>query len=195
MTQQTDIFSFLLKNPNARPIEISKKLKIPAPSVRRAIFTLRQEKILSKPIMTGKNKGTVKIRQTKKAKSFLELIKKVKPKPKEIEIEEEEEEEEPTIIYQKILKIGASSGGKFRKIYAVTYEFNDENRESDLLTAIELDFKTFVSINYDYRDLTDFKGVFVKKKDDIQDYGYASVEWKDSVKINEFYPKIETGEE
>jgi hypothetical protein len=48
-------------------------------------------------------------------------------------------------------------------IYAVTYEFNDENRESELLTAIELDFKTFVSINYDYRDL-DFKGVFVKKK-------------------------------
>jgi Mn-dependent DtxR family transcriptional regulator len=102
LTQQTDIFSFLLKNPNARPIEISKKLKIPAPSVRRAIFTLRKEKILSKPVITGKNKGTVKIRQTKKAKSFLELIKKVKPKPKEIEIEieeEEEEEEEPPILY------------------------------------------------------------------------------------------------
>ena len=109
--------------------------------------------------------------------------------------EEEEPPEEPPTIYQKILKIGASSGGKFRKIYAVTYEFDDQNRESELLEAIELDFKTFVSINYDYRDLTDFKGVFIKKKDDIEDFGYASVEWEDSVRIDQFYPEIETGEE
>jgi hypothetical protein len=132
LTQKTDIFSFLLKNPNARPIEISKKLKIPAPSVRRAIFTLRQEKILSKPIMTGKNKGTVKIRQTKKAKSFLELIKKVKPKPKEIEEEEEE-------FYTKILKTGAS--GKHEKnLVASTWE-NKKNplRFKELKKAL-LDF-------------------------------------------------------
>jgi hypothetical protein len=138
LTQKTDIFSFLLKNPNARPIEISKKLKIPAPSVRRAIFTLRQEKILSKPIMTGKNKGTVKIRQTKKAKSFLELIKKVKPKPKEIEEEKEEEEEEEE-FYTKILKTGAS--GKHEKnLVASTWE-NKKNplRFKELKKAL-LDF-------------------------------------------------------
>jgi hypothetical protein len=132
LTQKTDIFSFLLKNPNARPIEISKKLKIPAPSVRRAIFTLRQEKILSKPVITGKNKGTVKIRQTKKAKSFLELIKKVKPKPKEIEEEEEE-------FYTKILKTGAS--GKHEKnLVASTWE-NKKNplRFKELKKAL-LDF-------------------------------------------------------
>jgi DNA-binding Lrp family transcriptional regulator len=138
LTQQTEIFSFLLKNPNARPIEISKKLKIPAPSVRRAIFTLRKEKILSKPVITGKNKGTVKIRQTKKAKSFLELIKKVKPKPKEIEIEIEEEEEEEE-FYTKILKTGAS-GKHDRNLVASTWE-NKKNplRFKELKKAL-LDF-------------------------------------------------------
>jgi predicted transport protein len=193
LTQQTDIFSFLLKNPNARPIEISKKLKIPAPSVRRAIFTLRKEKILSKPVITGKNKGTVKIRQTKKAKSFLELIKKVKPKPKEIEIEieieEEEEEEEPPTIYRKILKIGASCAGKFKLIFAITFEDNEENRESELLAEIELDFKSCVAINYDGREL------YSKKlKRDIE-FGYAEDKTDDNFNVNEFYPNIRTGEE
>ena len=56
MTQKDLIFTFLLKNPNARPVEIAKALKIPAPSVRRAIFNLRKAKVLSKPVETGKNK-------------------------------------------------------------------------------------------------------------------------------------------
>ena len=71
MTQKDLIFSFLLKNPNARPKDISKSLNILSPSVRRAIFQLRKEKILSNPVKTGKKKGTVKIRKTKQARLFL----------------------------------------------------------------------------------------------------------------------------
>ena len=82
MTQKDLIFSFLLKNPNARPIEISKALKIPGPSTRRAIFNLRKQKILSRPVISGKNQGTVKIRKTKEARRFKELLKKIKPKRK-----------------------------------------------------------------------------------------------------------------
>ena len=63
-TQEDLIFSFLLKNPNAKPIEISKALKILNPSVRRTIFKLREKNILSKPVRTGKKRGTVKIRKT-----------------------------------------------------------------------------------------------------------------------------------
>ena len=82
MTQKDLIFTFLLKNPNATPIEIAKALKIPSPSARRAIFNLRKEKVLSRPVKTGKNKGTVKIRKTKEARRFKELLKKIKPKRK-----------------------------------------------------------------------------------------------------------------
>ena len=98
-------------------------------------------------------------------------------------------------IYRKILKIGASCGKKFRKIYAITYEFNDKNRESDLLSAIEEKYPNCIAINYNYRDLTDYKGKFVAKGDDIEDYGYAYEKWTDSVRINQFFPNIRTGEE
>ena len=81
-TQEDLIFSFLLKNPNAKPIEISKALKILNPSVRRTIFKLREKSILSKPVRTGKKRGTVKIRKTKEARVFQKLLKKIKPKPK-----------------------------------------------------------------------------------------------------------------
>ena len=135
MTQETDIFSFLLKNPNARPSEISKKLKIPSASVRRAIFTLRQKKILSKPIITGKKKGTVKIRQTKKAKSFLQLIKKVKPKPKPKEIEEEEE---PITIFKKTLGVTLYCQGLEKNFKAVLFESTEyPDREDELRLTIE----------------------------------------------------------
>ena len=98
-------------------------------------------------------------------------------------------------IYRKILKIGASCGKKFRKIYAITYEFNDKNRESDLLSAIEEKYPNCIAINYNYRDLTDYKGKFVAKGDDIEDYGYAYEKWTDSVRINQFFPNIEVDEE
>jgi len=99
------------------------------------------------------------------------------------------------VIYRKILKIGASCGKKFRKIYAITYEFNDENRESDLLSAIEEKYPNCIAINYNYRDLTDWKGKFVEEGDDIEDYGYAYEKWTDSVRINQFFPNIEVDEE
>lgn len=132
MTQKTDIFTFLLKNPNARPAEISKKLKIKPESVRARLFELRAEKIVSKPIKKGKKQGTSKIRQTKQAKSFLELIKITKPKPKEIEIEEIE-------YYTKILKTGASAKHD-KNLIASTWE-NKKNplRFRELKQAL-LDF-------------------------------------------------------
>jgi hypothetical protein len=99
------------------------------------------------------------------------------------------------VIYRKILKIGASCGKKFRKIYAITYEFNDENRESKLLSAIEEKYPNCIAINYNYRDLTDYKGKFVAKGDDIEDYGYAYEKWEDSVRIDQFFPNIEVDEE
>ena len=134
MTQKTDIFTFLLKNPNARPAEISKKLKIKPESVRARLFELRAEKIVSKPIKKGKKQGTSKIRQTKQAKSFLELIKITKPKPKEIEIEIEEIE-----YYTKILKTGASAKHD-RNLVASTWENKKKPLRFKELKQALLDF-------------------------------------------------------
>ena len=188
MTQKDLIFTFLLKNPNARPIEIAKALKFKPDSVRGRLFDLRKEKVLSKPVLTGKNRGTVKIRKTKEARIFKKLLKKIKPKPKPKPKEIEKEEEPPT-IYRKILKIGASCGGKFKLLFAITFEDNEENRESELLAEIESDFKSCVAINYDGREL------YSKKlKQDIE-FGYAQDQTDDDFNVNEFYPNIRTGEE
>ena len=101
----------------------------------------------------------------------------------------DEEEEEPPTIYRKILKIGASCGGKFKLIFAITFEDNEENRESELLAEIESDFKSCVAINYDGREL------YSKKlKQDIE-FGYAQDQTDDDFNVNEFYPNIRTGEE
>jgi hypothetical protein len=101
----------------------------------------------------------------------------------------DEEEEEPPTIYRKILKIGASCAGKFKLIFAITFEDNEENRESELLAKIELDFKSCVAINYDGREL------YSKKlKRDIE-FGYAEDKTDDNFNVNEFYPNIRTGEE
>ena len=101
----------------------------------------------------------------------------------------DEEEEEPPTIYRKILKIGASCGGKFKLIFAITFEDNEENRESELLAEIESDFKNCVAINYDGREL------YSKKlKQDIE-FGYAQDQTDDDFNVNEFYPNIRTGEE
>ena len=101
----------------------------------------------------------------------------------------DEEEEEPPTIYRKILKIGASCGGKFKLLFAITFEDNEENRESELLAEIESDFKNCVAINYDGREL------YSKKlKQDIE-FGYAQDETDDDFNVNDFYPNIRTGEE
>ena len=76
------------------------------------------------------------------------------------------------VIYRKILKIGASCGGKFRNLCAITFEYDEEPRETELIEEIESNFPNCTYINYDTRDLTDHKGVFIRKKDDIEDYGY-----------------------
>ena len=52
-TQKSRIFSFLLNFAEKRPKDISIALGIPAPSVRRALFELRQIKAVSKPRKTG----------------------------------------------------------------------------------------------------------------------------------------------
>ena len=93
------------------------------------------------------------------------------------------------VIYRKILKIGASCGKKFKLLYAVTFEFNEENQEANLLSEIEADFTNCIAINYEGRDL------YSKKlKQDIE-FGYSIEEWEDSVRIDQFFPNIRTGEE
>ena len=141
MTQKDLIFTFLLKNPNARPIEISKALKIPAPSARRAIFNLRKEKVLSNPVKTGKNKGTVKIRKTKEARIFKELLEKIKPKPKpKPEPKPEPEPEDDVIIFKKTLGLTlycCSKEVNWKAIIFDNFEFPD--REDFLRDAL-IDF-------------------------------------------------------
>ena len=43
-------------------------------------------------------------------------------------------------IYRKIVKIGASCGGKFRNLCAVTFEYDEEPRETELIKKIEAEF-------------------------------------------------------
>jgi hypothetical protein len=129
-TQEDLIFSFLLKNPNARPIEISKTLNILGPSVRRAIFNLREEKILSRPVISGKKRGTVKIRKTKEARRFKELLKKIKPKRKP---KEEKEEVEKFIIYKKTLGLTLYCCSKSVNWKAVIFEEEEYPDREDYL--------------------------------------------------------------
>ena len=98
-------------------------------------------------------------------------------------------------IYRKIVKMGASCGGKFKKLYALTFEYNEDPRETELIEEIEKDFPYCTYINYDYRDLTDHEGKIIDKGDDIEDFGYSQDEWDGPVKNNQFFPKIKTGEE
>ena len=142
MTQKDLIFSFLLKNPNARPIEISKALKIPSPSTRRAIFNLRKEKILSRPVKTGKKRGTVKIRKTKEArefdlKLFQKLLKKIKPKRKP---KEEKEEVEEFIIWKKTLGLTLYCCSKSVNWKAIIFEEEEYPDREDYLRDALIDY-------------------------------------------------------
>ena len=90
---------------------------------------------------------------------------------------------------RSLIKSDEPFGGKFKLIFAITFEDNEENRESELLAEIESDFKSCVAINYDGREL------YSKKlKQDIE-FGYSIEEWEDSVRIDQFFPNIRTGEE
>lgn len=114
MNQKTTIFSFLLKNPNSRPIEISKALKLKSSSVNSAISRLRKDGVLTKP----KKNHTVRVKsfQNNKVNQF---FKKIQKKPKEIEKKLE--------YFTKILKTGGSNKHD-KKIVASTWE-NQENPE------------------------------------------------------------------
>ena len=136
MTQKDRIFTFLLKNPNATPSKISKSLKIPSPSARRAIFNLRKEKVLSKPVKTGKNKGTVKIRKTKEAKRFKELLKKIKPK----RIPKPKPEPEIEIFYKKTLGLTLYCNKQETNFKAVIIEENIFPDREDKLRSALIDF-------------------------------------------------------
>lgn len=107
----------------------------------------------------------------------------------------DEEEEEPPTIYRKILKIGASCGGKFKLIFAITFEDNEENRESELLAEIESDFTNCIAINYDGRELTPWNKKKSNPKTKDLEFGYAQDQTDDDFNVNEFYPNIRTGEE
>ena len=168
MTQKDLIFSFLLKNPNARPIEISKALKIPGPSVRRAIFNLRKQKILSRPVISGKNQGTVKIRKTREARRFKELLKKLKPK--RIPKEEVEEEVEEFIIYRKIVGLTLYCSRQETFFKAVIFESSKfPNRQLDLIRAIE--------------DATESNCSQVPKQQKDEKFGYEVEEWYDEEEL------------
>ena len=164
VTQKDQILFFFSNNQSMEytPIDISKQFpKFAKSSVRRVLQELLKDGKL--------------IRETRGHYNFND--------------EEEEPPEEPPTIYRKILKIGASCGGKFKLIFAITFEDNEENRESELLAEIESDFKSCVAINYDGREL------YSKKlKQDIE-FGYAQDQTDDDFNVNEFYPNIRTGEE
>ena len=127
MTQKDRIFTFLLKNPNATPSKISKSLKIPSPSARRAIFNLRKEKVLSKP---------VKNRKTKEAKRFKELLKKIKPK----RIPKPKPEPEIEIFYKKTLGLTLYCNKQETNFKAVIIEENIFPDREDKLRSALIDF-------------------------------------------------------
>ncbi len=80
-TQKSIIFSFLSKNPDSTPKEIAQSLKFPSPSVRRVLFTLRQEGIVSKPNPLH----TAEVLSNKKARQFGREVKLIVPKvPKKL---------------------------------------------------------------------------------------------------------------
>ncbi len=112
MSQETQIFTFLLNNPNVKPKEIADALGFPRPSVRRVLFTFRKKMIVSKP----RKNLTSNILKTTKAIEFEE----------DIEFEEKEEEEEIEDFYVKTLK----TSGYRKNLVASTWEETKGGKES-----------------------------------------------------------------
>ena len=137
MTQKDLIFSFLLKNPNARPIEISKALKLKPESVRGRLFDLREEKIPSKPVRTGKKRGTVKIRKTREARVFNKLLKKIKPKRKP---KPEPEPEPEFFIWKKTLGMTLYCCSKEVNWKAIIFEEEEYPDREDYLRDALIDY-------------------------------------------------------
>ncbi len=131
ITQSSKIFSFLIDNPNSRPMEIANKLKIPAPSVRRALTALRKNKIVTKPNKYGSGKfGQVKVRRTKAAKKF---SKDVIEAHQSFEIK----------YWIKILKTGNSNESNRTDLVASTWEFKKgigDSRRTELKLKLEREY-------------------------------------------------------
>ena len=102
--------------------------------------------------------------------------------------------EEPPTIYRKILKVGASCRKKQVLLFAVTYEFNDIDREDELLNELLFDFKECTLIIDKDTDLVRNLDNWGRKKV-YKERGYASEIWDKSVKANEFFTNIRTGPE
>ena len=97
-------------------------------------------------------------------------------------------------IFRKILKVGASGRGKQVLLYALTFEFNDTDREEELLDELKFDFKECTLFIDKETDLVRNVDNFGKRKE-FKERGYSSEIWEDSVKVNQFFTNIRTGRE
>ncbi len=168
MTQATQIFSFLLKNPLTRPKEIAKKLKIPSASVRRALFNLREKNIVSKPRKDGD--ASIKL-HTKETNEFqdehnLRSIKDSTPK------------KASKLFWVKILKTGKSEKWETNLVASTWehFEGGEESRFSELKKAMK-----------DWAEL--------EKNIDNIDVGYSKTSRKTEPKNIPEFPKIEVHNE
>lgn len=92
-------------------------------------------------------------------------------------------------IYRKILKVGASCKGKQVLLFALTFEFNDIDREDELMQELQFNFREYDIIPAN-RNLDNWG-----KNKQYEEVGYSSEEWEEPVKINQFFPNIRTGKE
>ncbi len=96
-------------------------------------------------------------------------------------------------VWRKILKIGASCRGKFKMLFAVTFEANEEPRETELFSRLSSDFRECDFLNLDNR------GMLIKMKNgkfvEFVDFGYAQDVWDGDFEADETWKKIRTGEE
>ena len=95
-------------------------------------------------------------------------------------------------IYRKILKVGASCRKKQVLLFAVTYEFNDIDREDELLQELLFDFKECTLIIDKETDLVRNVDNWGRKKV-YKERGYASEIWDKKVKADEIFENIRTG--
>ena len=95
-------------------------------------------------------------------------------------------------IYRKILKVGASCRKKQVLLFAVTFEFNDIDREDELLDELLFDFKECTLIIDKDTDLVRNVDNWGKKKV-YKERGYASEIWDKKVKADEIFENIRTG--
>ena len=93
------------------------------------------------------------------------------------------------VIYRKILKVGASCKGKQVLLFALTFEYDDTDREDELMQELQFDFRECDIIPAN-RNLDNWG-----KNKEYKEVGYASEKWEESVKINQFFSNIRTGRE